>query len=590
MIHHAAHSRNPLQYRKEEKQPMNCFAKRKMLALLLAFILLLLAVPTALAEETATATVYFTLSNDGVPVVGNDANGTKLSRVKVTVPYFDLAEYGLQQYYRYETDGFGGYINNVLVKKPTVLHLYIYMLERYYEGLPVSQCGKGKLDMSLSKKAYDLNGRAVRNAPMRALSTSGAATSFYMTNFWGHDENLMYFVNHQYPLMAPGWGATADYILLEDGMDIDVAMFSNWNFYQSGGFMYFAQDDYQVVAGEEQSIAVWKTSTGNSVQGQYAIGIPADGMLISLWNEDMSECIEEEIGCTGEEGVEGEITYTFETPGTYILLAEDPNKGTSNSANAPATAFVHVTDASVPMTDISFESSRYSIEYGDTWQLMPIIAPSNATNVTYSWSSSNPAAVSVSSIGILKGVGEGVAMITCTATDGKNMLTASCEVEVGAVINATGINLIQDTITIAEGGTLQLEYEITPSSANDKSVLWRTSECPEFDRTYTAEEHTTAIVDHQGKLIAKQAGEITVTVRSNDGGFTDTCTVKVVANVKGDITGDGNLNMLDVARLAAAVKGKVSIADSMDVTGDGNVNMLDVAKLAAAVKGKTTLS
>ena len=81
-----------------------------------------------------------------------------------------------------------------------------------------------------------------------------------------------------------------------------------------------------------------------------------------------------------------------------------------------------------------------------------------------------------------------------------------------------------------------------------------------------------------------------MTVRSNDGGFTDTCTVKVVANVKGDITGDGNLNMLDVARLAAAVKGKVSIADSMDVTGDGNVNMLDVAKLAAAVKGKTTLS
>ena len=54
---------------------MNCFTKRKMLALVLASILLLMSVPTALAEETATATVYFTLSNDGVPVVGNDANG-----------------------------------------------------------------------------------------------------------------------------------------------------------------------------------------------------------------------------------------------------------------------------------------------------------------------------------------------------------------------------------------------------------------------------------------------------------------------------------------------------------------------------------
>lgn len=58
---------------------------------------------------------------------------------------------------------------------------------------------------------------------MAALNITGSATSMYMQQFWGHDENLMYYRNHVYPLMGPGWGSTADYILLSDGDTIDVA-------------------------------------------------------------------------------------------------------------------------------------------------------------------------------------------------------------------------------------------------------------------------------------------------------------------------------------------------------------------------------
>ena len=38
-------------------------------------------------------TVTVTLSNDGIPIEGTD--GTALSHLKVTVPYFDLGLYGL---------------------------------------------------------------------------------------------------------------------------------------------------------------------------------------------------------------------------------------------------------------------------------------------------------------------------------------------------------------------------------------------------------------------------------------------------------------------------------------------------------------
>lgn len=58
----------------------------------------------------------------------------------------------------------------------------------------------------------------------------------YMTNFWGHDENLLYYVNHQYPLMYEGWGSTADWILLEDGDAIEVAMFTDWDFIHNEGW------------------------------------------------------------------------------------------------------------------------------------------------------------------------------------------------------------------------------------------------------------------------------------------------------------------------------------------------------------------
>ena len=62
---------------------------RRVLALVLAAMLLMLALPISAlaAKKPVTKTVYFTLTNDGRAVVGNDANETVLSHLKVEVPY-----------------------------------------------------------------------------------------------------------------------------------------------------------------------------------------------------------------------------------------------------------------------------------------------------------------------------------------------------------------------------------------------------------------------------------------------------------------------------------------------------------------------
>jgi len=124
--------------------------KKKIVSLFLAMIMVLTMVPAiAFAGENnaedfpssygydessaESVTVYVTLSNDGVPLLGNDSEKTVMAKLKVEVPYFDLDNYGIGEYYRYKTEkGYGPYINDTLVKRPTALHLFIYLAERYY--------------------------------------------------------------------------------------------------------------------------------------------------------------------------------------------------------------------------------------------------------------------------------------------------------------------------------------------------------------------------------------------------------------------------------------------------------------------------
>jgi hypothetical protein len=68
----------------------------------------------------------------------------------------------------------------------------------------------------------------------------------------------------------------------------------------------------------------------------------------------------------------------------------------------------------------------------------------------------------------------------------------------------------------------------------------------------------------------------------------------VTPDLFGDITSDGNVNIGDVARLYAHIKGTSlltdeNVTDLCDITGDGKVNIGDVAKLYAHIKVKSTL-
>lgn len=346
--------------------------KKRILSLLLALVLIVGLLPTvALAEEAGdaekTAAITVTISNDGLPIAGQD--GTVISNLEITVPYFELEPYDLADFDTYLEDD----------RTPTVLHAYIYLLERYYMGLDEDECCKGSAVASFAEDrtvSYMDGIPAYENEGRQALYITGSSGSMYMANFWGHDENLMYFLNHAYPLMYEGWGATADTIQLNDGDVIDLAMFSNWEFWGSGAFCYFDQDLYEIEAGDTVTSSTWKAATMAGLGGESQEPETITTLNVAVYNDQW----EQVAALTAEDGT---YSYTFETGGTYYLLGQDPNAKTDGACYAPAVAKVVVEGAKEPvgyLSALKFTEKGSASDCGEIYALTPAF-----NGMTYSY-------------------------------------------------------------------------------------------------------------------------------------------------------------------------------------------------------------
>ena len=138
------------------------------------------------------------------------------------------------------------------------------------------------------------------------------------------------------------------------------------------------------------------------------------------------------------------------------------------------------------------------------------IHPEDATNRTYTWTSSNTAVavVRTNSDGnaTVLGVSPGLATITATTNDGSN-LTASCDVKVLKL--AESISLDKTSETINTGNTLTLIATIAPEDADYKLASW------------TISDETLATIKDNGDgtatITAINPGIVTATATTTDG-------------------------------------------------------------------------
>ncbi|MCQ2801082.1 MAG: clostripain-related cysteine peptidase [Bacilli bacterium] len=146
----------------------------------------------------------------------------------------------------------------------------------------------------------------------------------------------------------------------------------------------------------------------------------------------------------------------------------------SPTGSAYHSKFIEVKDVPVEkilVTNVSFTLSSKTMNVGDTFTVSYTVSPSNATNKSLSWSSSNTTVASVSN-GVVTAKAAGTTTITAKSTDGSNK-QASLTVTVTKVdVAVTDISLDKSTLSIQKGKTAQLTATISPSNATDKEVTW----------------------------------------------------------------------------------------------------------------------
>ena len=127
-----------------------------------------------------------------------------------------------------------------------------------------------------------------------------------------------------------------------------------------------------------------------------------------------------------------------------LSLENIKGRQTTLTANDPHT-YVYYVDNAIPVTGVSLNTSSVELKVGYITNLKATVTPSNATNTSVSWTSSNPSVASVSS-GKVSGVSAGVAIITCKTNDGG--YTATCPV------------------TVTDSGSSTTNYTVSVSSNN----------------------------------------------------------------------------------------------------------------------------
>ena len=122
------------------------------------------------------------------------------------------------------------------------------------------------------------------------------------------------------------------------------------------------------------------------------------------------------------------------------------------SAFVIADAFrIYTAPANIVVTSVSLSPTTVSLTAGSTTTLAATVSPSNATNKMVSWSSSNPAAATVNSAGLVTGVAVGTATITVTTVDGNKTATCSVNVTAASLSSVINIGNASDGITKVGG-------------------------------------------------------------------------------------------------------------------------------------------
>ncbi|MCS4436001.1 Ig-like domain-containing protein [Aquiflexum gelatinilyticum] len=143
--------------------------------------------------------------------------------------------------------------------------------------------------------------------------------------------------------------------------------------------------------------------------------------------------------------------------GNYTLTAT-PYSQTNRGGTAGATTTIQfsIVPETVSVTGITTTPSTASIAVGSTLQVTATVLPSNATNKTVVWSTSDQEVATVSASGLVSAISPGVAIITATTQDGNFFDITEVTVTNASPLSIGSFTLINagtdtDILTLTDG-------------------------------------------------------------------------------------------------------------------------------------------
>ena len=168
-----------------------------------------------------------------------------------------------------------------------------------------------------------------------------------------------------------------------------------------------------------------------------------------------------------------------------------------------ASCYFYITDTKAHQVVLT--SPQKEIPLGDNIQLRATVLPDEALDKGVTFESSDESIARVDANGVVYGVGVGYVTITATTDDGGY----SSYIILSIINPVTSLTVTQSEV-VTSAGYYQIGYSIYPLNASNKTV------------EFFVDNTSIATVNTSGMVSFKKAGVVNVTLKTVDGGFTQT--------------------------------------------------------------------
>jgi uncharacterized protein YjdB len=165
-------------------------------------------------------------------------------------------------------------------------------------------------------------------------------------------------------------------------------------------------------------------------------------------------------------------------------------------------------------TGIKLDASTLNLKAGEDHILKPTLTPADSTDTAIVWESSDTKIATVDDDGKVVAKAAGSTIIMARLESGA---TAYCKVNVTLPVKGLLLNFSDKSIYVGE--KFKLKVSVTPSSATELGVTWKSSNT------------NIATINADGEITGLAGGTVVITCTTKDGGYSATCVVNVLEAV-----------------------------------------------------------